>query len=79
MENTTDTKLPASPPLPAPTGSEFRKWPYDYGQTMAASLGGFHPVRRSSCCGAKAEGEGAIDTGICPDCHDPCTFEDERG
>jgi hypothetical protein len=22
MENTTDTKLPASPPLPAPTGSE---------------------------------------------------------
>ena len=67
------------PPLADAIGSAFRKWPYDYGQTMAGSLGRFQPVRRSSCCGVRAESEGAIDAGICPACQEPCTFDDERG
>ena len=41
------------------------------GRRWLPPLEDFSTVRRSSCCGAKAEGEGAIDAGICPDCHEP--------
>jgi hypothetical protein len=38
MENTTNTKLPASPPLPAPTGSAFIRQCDTCGMTTAIDL-----------------------------------------
>jgi len=53
-------------------------WPFDYGQTAAA-----HPMQRpnkiSSCCGIEAKDLGVLDSGECPQCHEPCEFVDPRG
>lgn len=44
---------------------------FDYfGKARRATI--VRPV--SDCCSAPATAEGSVDTGICPQCHEPCRF-----